>query len=278
MEYIIFFALIMIILFFVWQNNSIVITNINYKNKKISKEFNLFKILHISDLHNKKFGKNQDKIIKKIVDLKPDVVVVTGDSIDCHLTKPKIAYKFLERISKIFPVYLISGNHEHMYSRYNEFIEGYKNSGAVVIDDNFIEIKRKTEKIRILGISDDKATGICYIDLKTKNSFENKLKSISNKCIKDEFNILLSHRPELIDLYEKYKFDLVLSGHAHGGQFRCGFIKGVIAPGQGFFPKYTSGLYTKGKTSMIVSRGLGNSVIPIRIFNRPELVVINLEK
>ena len=282
MEYILLAVLLLFILFCVWQNNSIVVTKMNYKNKKIPQEFNGFKILHVSDFHNKKFGKNHKRIIEKIKEINPDVVLIIGDTIDCHLPKPKIAYEFLELLTKISSAYLVSGNHEHVCGRYDEFIKGYKKTGVNVIDDISIEIEKNNEKLKILGISDltgdITANAFGYINNDTKSIFEEKIKNVTSKYNKNEFGILLAHRPELIELYAKYNIDLVLSGHAHGGQFRFLGIKGVIAPGQGFFPKYTSGLYKKGKTSMIVSRGLGNSVIPIRIFNRPELVVINLEK
>lgn len=308
MEYILLIVcLIVFMLFFVWQNNSIVVTKMNYKNKKIPKEFNGLKILHISDFHNKKFGKNYKRIIKKIKEINPNIVLITGDTIDCHFPKPDRVYYFFELLTKIFPVYLVSGNHEHVCGRYDEFIKGYKNAGVHILDDTFVEIEKNNEKLKILGISD--LTGnirarlakkqvklrlntselCCYISAIKENVFgyisdnsrkvfEEKIKNVVCKCNKNEFCILLAHRPELINLYEKYNIDLVLSGHAHGGQFRFLGIKGIIAPGQGIFPKYTSGLYRKKNTSMIVSRGLGNSVIPIRIFNRPELVVIDLEK
>ena len=99
-----------------------------------------------------------------------------------------------------------------------------------------------------------------------------------NKLVKenDKFKILLSHRPELFDTYSESDVDLVFSGHAHGGQFRIPFIGGVVAPEQGLFPKLTAGIHTKNDTSMIISRGLGNSIIPVRIFNRPELIVVTL--
>lgn len=280
MEYVLYgvIGIFLLLVFCIWQNNGIVITNINYKNSKIPKVFNNFKILHVSDLHNKKFGKNQERIIRKIQEINPDIIVITGDSVDCHHTKPEIAYKFLESVAKIVPVYLVSGNHEHARGRYEEFIEEYRKTGVNILDDDVSELDIKNKKIKLLGISDAKPEKFGRISSDTINIFENKLKNVSDFSNKNEFNILLAHRPEFIDLYEKYKFDLVLSGHAHGGQFRFLFIKGVVAPGQGFFPKYTSGLYNKKNTSMIVSRGLGNSVIPIRIFNRPELVVINLEK
>jgi len=277
MECLLIVGFIFIVLFCIWQNNSIVVTQINYANKKVPTSFEGFRILHISDLHNKKFGNNHKRIIKEIAKIKPDIIVITGDTIDCHFPKFEVAYSFIKEISKLASVYLVSGNHEHDSNRYEELMNEYEARGVNIVDDKFIEIIRDNRKIKLLGISDMKALEFGIIDVKTKKNFENKVKNISKNCDRNELSILLAHRPDFINLYEKYRFDLVLSGHAHGGQFRCGFIKGVIAPGQGLFPKYTSGLYTKGKTDMIVSRGLGNSVIPIRIFNRPELVVINLE-
>ena len=93
----------------------------------------------------------------------------------------------------------------------------------------------------------------------------------------DGYTILLSHRPELFDLYVDTGMDLVFSGHTHGGQFRLPFIGGLVAPNQGFFPKYDAGRFSKGNTTMIVSRGVGNSIIPIRFYNRPEIVVTMLK-
>jgi len=276
MEYILGLCLILLVLiiFIRWQNNSIVVSNINYKCDKIS---NSLKILHVSDLHNKSFGKGQAKIISKIEEINPDVILITGDTVDCHHPNLKVAQEFIERAYKVAPVYLVSGNHEHYRVDYKTVMRGYKLSGANLLDDKFISLENG-EKIKLFGVSDLPPLQFGKIDDKTINSFENKLEKLSKNYDKDCINILLAHRPELIELYSKYGFDLVLSGHAHGGQFRFLFIKGIIAPGQGLFPKYTSGIYKVKNTDMIVSRGLGNSIIPIRIFNRPELVVINLEK
>ena len=111
-------------------------------------------------------------------------------------------------------------------------------------------------------------------------NFGTKDEFIQNRRLTDDpnlFTVLLAHRPELVDEYQELGFDLVFSGHAHGGQFRFPFIKGSYAPGQGIFPTYTSGAYKEGETTMIVNRGLGNSIIPIRIGNRPEIIVVTLE-
>ena len=132
----------------------------------------------------------------------------------------------------------------------------------------------ETDSIQIIGI-DDPANVIESNGERSKTE-ENIVKSMQNIKENDDFQILLSHRPELLSLYSESEFDVVFSGHAHGGQFRLPFIGGLIAPDQGLFPTYTSGTYKLDNTTMIVNRGLGNSIIPIRIFNRPEIVVVTL--
>ncbi|HKL42806.1 MAG TPA: metallophosphoesterase, partial [Clostridia bacterium] len=129
-----------------------------------------------------------------------------------------------------------------------------------------ISIHRKDEFIDIIGLKDP--------DFHTSNDLEDQLMNLSEE---NNFQILLSHRPELINLYSKEKIDLIFSGHAHGGQFRLPFIGGIIAPDQGLFPEYTSGLYVKDKSTLIVSRGLGNSIIPLRLFNQPEIIVLTIK-
>ncbi|MBQ7668042.1 MAG: metallophosphoesterase [Clostridia bacterium] len=249
----------------------------NYTNVKIPNSFNNFKILQISDFHNKKFGRNNEKIINKITKEKPDVIFITGDTIDCHHTDTLTAYSFINSVSKIAPTYLISGNHEHTIESYKDFIDNYEKNGAVVLEDKITHLEKGEDKITLVGIKDFKEAWISKLSDEAKKEFDKRLKKLLYKFDKNEFRILLSHRPELIDVYQKYKPDLVFTGHAHGGQFRFLFIKGFMAPGQGFFPKYTAGRYDKENVTMIVSRGLGNSVIPFRIFNRPELVVVNLK-
>ena len=279
MIYVYIFLLLVILAaaFLYWQDNSIVITKIDYKNAKVPNNFNDFKILQISDLHNKKFGKDNEKLINKIKNIKPDVIFITGDTIDCHHFNASVAYSFINCVSKIAPTYVISGNHEHTIDGYKEFMDNYEKNGATVLEDKITRLEKGEEKITLVGIKDFKEAWISKLSEVATKEFDKRLKKLLYKCDKNEFRILLSHRPELIDVYQKYKPDLVFTGHAHGGQFRFLFIKGFMAPGQGFFPKYTSGRYDKEPVTMIVSRGLGNSVIPFRIFNRPELVVVNLK-
>ncbi|MDD4570223.1 MAG: metallophosphoesterase [Tepidanaerobacteraceae bacterium] len=257
-----------------WQNNAIVTTEIDYSNTKIPDEFNGFRIVHISDLHNKKFGKNQERLLGKIRAVSPDIIVVTGDLIDRRKYDLDTAMVFINGALKIAPVYYVSGNHEAWSGDYKNISSKLLSCGVQILDDNKVKLIKGQGKIEVLGLSDPDFLTSDYIDGTKSSKLEKHLKGLSDDAV---FQILLSHRPELFDLYVNENIDLIFSGHAHGGQFRIPFVGGLVAPDQGLFPKYTSGAYTQNQSTMIVSRGLGNSIIPIRIFNRPEIVVVKLQ-
>lgn len=280
-KYKLFFILLILIigipLFCFWQNNDIVITNIVYSNKKISEAFNDYKIVQISDLHNKEFGSEQKKLLEKLRKTQPNMIVVTGDLIDSKDTNLDIAMEFIYGAVKIAPVYYVSGNHEAWSGIYDEFKQALLDSGVSVLDNSKTEILMGESNFQLLGISDPAFSPSGYIDNDGQYEIGEKLKSLANDN-SSSFKILLSHRPELIQLYAENNIDLVFTGHAHGGQFRIPFIGGLVAPDQGLFPKYTSGSYHEGNTTEIVSRGLGNSIIPVRLFNRPEIIVVTLKR
>ena len=266
-------VVILITLFFVWQNNNIVISNHNYNSKKIPDEFNGFKIVHISDLHNKSFGKNQEYILDKINSASPDIIVVTGDLIDRRRYDLEISLQFIEGAIDIAPIYYTSGNHEAWSGEYENIRNELIRRDVVVLDDTKIELVRESEKIDILGLRDPAFLTISYSDGTDTSKLEENLKLMRDDNI---FQILLSHRPELFEIYSNENMDMIFSGHAHGGQFRIPGIGGIVAPGQGFLPKYASSSHTIKNSTIYVSRGLGNSIIPIRIFNHPEIVVVTL--
>lgn len=261
-------------IFSIWQNNSIVISNYNYESTEIPFAVNDFRIVQISDLHNKNFGKEQSKLLEKVESLSPDIIVVTGDLIDRRRYNLEIAMSFINKAVKVAPVYYVSGNHEAWSGKYSEIEKKLIEAGVNVINDTNIEIRKGDERIQLLGLSDPAFLTTNYIDETDTSSVEEYLDNWSRSV---GFKILLSHRPELFDLYSKNNIDLVFSGHAHGGQIRIPFIGGLIAPNQGFFPKYTSGSYNSDKTTMFVSRGLGNSLFPVRVFNRPEIISVTLK-
>lgn len=276
--FIMLFPLI-IIGFLFWQNNAITTNNLEYKSDKLPDEFKGFKILHISDLHNKEFGNSQKKLIKKTKEINPDVIFITGDIIDSRRTSEDeiyIAMNYVKEAVKIAPVYYVSGNHEFRSGFYNEIKVELKEAGVNVLDNDASNITLGKDTISIMGLSDITFSLRNYKNINIQRDIEDKLSTL--KLMNNHnFSILLSHRPELISSYAASNMDIVFSGHAHGGQIRLPFIGGLIAPDQGLFPKYTEGMYVYDNTSLIVSRGLGNSLFPFRIFNRPELVVVTLD-
>lgn len=263
------------LLFFYWQNNGIVTTHYTYTNGKIPAAFEGYKIVQVSDLHNKAFGKDQNRLISEIIAESPDAIFVTGDLIDSRRPNVEIAMQFIENAVQIAPVYYVSGNHEYRVPmHYNALKAQMIERGVVVLENEAITLNRKDAQIRLIGVDDPQFQKTEYEQNGENAAIAQYLASLSSTA---DFKILLSHRPELLDLYSAQALDVVFSGHAHGGQIRLPFIGGLGAPNQGFFPKLTSGRHDQGETSMYISRGLGNSIIPIRLFNRPELVVVTLK-
>ncbi|MCR8743701.1 metallophosphoesterase [Romboutsia lituseburensis] len=262
--------------FFRWQNNSITISQIVFKSDTIPETFKGCKILQISDLHNKEFGSKQNKILAKIEKINPDIIVVTGDLIDSNNTNINTSMELINKAINIAPIYYISGNHEAWSGSYEDLKSELENSGVVVLDNKKIKFFNSSDSIDIIGLADTsfiKSNLLEYdSNIETKNLLNKLTKGSTN------FKILLSHRPELFDIYSNSSVNLIFSGHAHGGQFRLPFIGGLVAPDQGFFPKLTEGIHSNNNTSMVISRGLGNSIIPLRIFNKPELIVVTLSK
>lgn len=267
-------VLIFFLCFFIWQNNSIEVTQIRFEHDKIPVTFDDFKIVQISDLHNKEFGENQRYIIQKIQALKPNVIVITGDIIDRRKFNLGIALNFIHQATKIAPVYYVSGNHEAWSGKYDVIIEKLKASGVTVLENQRVTLTKGNQSIQLYGLADPA--------LLESNTYKDNEVSDVHKILQEwgpdkSFKILLSHRPELFALYCENQMDLVFSGHAHGGQIRLPFIGGLFAPNQGFLPKYTSGAYQNENTTMIVSRGLGNSIFPLRVLNRPEIIAVTLK-
>lgn len=272
-KYLLSFCLLFIILFILWiihGNITVETTNISISNEKIPEGFNGFTIAHISDLHNARFGKDNAELLKKIKSASPDIIIITGDLIDSRHTNINVGTEFAVNALKIAPVYYVNGNHESRLAEYKDIENELLQAGVNVLINKTVEIQRFDDKITISGIEDP----AFYSLNNSENTINNLLKSFKSES--DYFSILLSHRPEAFDAYAESKFDLVFSGHAHGGQFRIPFAGGILAPGQGLFPKYYSGLYPEGDTSMIVSRGLGNSIFPFRINNNPEIIIAKL--
>ena len=266
-------VIVLIAVLRIWESNSIETTNIVYSNEKIPTEFNGMKIVQISDLHNKKFGAQQKRLLDKVEDASPDIILITGDLIDRRKTNVDVAMDFVKGATAMAPVYYISGNHEAWSGIYPELKEQLESLGVIIMDDTATELVRDGASARIIGLADPDFFTTSYLEGTDSSHLRETLSLLADD---DYFQILLSHRPELINIYADSGVDLVFSGHAHGGQLRLPFIGAIVAPDQGLFPKYTDGAYMLKATTMVVSRGLGNSVVPFRTFNRSEVVVVTL--
>ncbi|AXK18498.1 TPA: metallophosphoesterase [Bacillus toyonensis] len=260
-------------IFLYLQNNLISITEVKITSSKIPSSFKGYKILQISDLHNKQFGDNQDVLIQKIKSIDPDIIAITGDLIDSKSYDAEVSMQLIREMVKKYPVYFVTGNHEQWSGKYNSLEKELKKYDVNILRNEHVGIRKGEQEINLLGIDDPEfVTG----NRDEGNIIIDEIKKAKIEMQPDRYNVLLSHRPEFIKEYTNERLALVLSGHAHGGQVRLPFIGGLVAPNQGVLPKYTAGLYVEQNTSMVVSRGLGNSIIPQRILNRPEIVVVQL--
>ena len=275
---------ILMYLYIKYNVNTLEVTKYVVENKKVPKEFDGYNIVQISDLHSKLFGENNKKLIQKIKSLNPDIVVVTGDLIDGENNNYNVALDFLKEISKLYRVYYIIGNHEQksLIKKYKDEYKDYFNKlhkiDFVNLDNNKVEIVKGDSNINLYGLT---VPYSCY-----KYLFDNQettsididfLEEKLGKVDREQFNILLAHTPFYFDEYEKWGADLTLCGHVHGGIVRLPIVGGLLSPDRKFFPKYDLGEYTKNKSTMIVSKGLGGSKVLIRVNCKPEIVNIKLK-
>lgn len=268
-----FLALIGVFLYY--QNNKIDITDYDINADSIKDEI---KIIHLSDLHSKPFHKVMDIVQAK----KPDLILITGDYINDRCKNKEKMIAFGKALVNIAPVYYITGNHERRLEQFEGLMEELKAIGFHVLLNEFACTTVKNSTINILGLDENQAD---FDDYKARKNGTFKYKDMSPyfRQLKNAngFKIVLSHFPENFEMvkennYAQYDFDLQFSGHAHGGQFILPFIGPVFSPGQGIHPKYARGSFGT-RPKLIVSRGLGNAEFPFRLFNHPEIIIVQLK-
>ncbi len=265
-------AAVPVIIWTVWSNCTVGMTRYSVLSSRLPPAFHDYTIAVISDLHNAEFGEGNSQLLELIRAEQPDCIAITGDLVDSNRADLEVAVNLTGQLVKIAPCYYVTGNHEAwLGEKYRQLEEELLKQGVTVLRDESVMLEKDGERIQLAGLDDPDFT---ERDPSVQQSVvEAKLKElISSK----DYCVLLSHRPELFEAYLNAGVDLVLSGHAHGGQFRLPFAGGLIAPNQGIFPDYDAGIYTEEDTTMVVSRGIGNSMIPVRFNNRPEVVCIKL--
>lgn len=271
--FIILILLVVIIVWTIYQNNTVGVTHYEVSSDNLPDSFDNYRIALITDLHNAVFGEDNKDLLSAIQKESPDIIAITGDLVDSNHTDIAVALDFVRNASQIAPCYYVTGNHEfRLKEQYEQLEAGLIEANVSVLHDDATLLSNGTDSVMLIGLDDPLFTerNVAVYE----SMFKTKLSAIERN---DEYTILLSHRPELFNAYVASQMDLVLSGHAHGGQFRLPFIGGLVAPAQGLFPKYDAGLFTEGHTTMVVGRGLGESIIPFRFNNQPELVIITLK-
>lgn len=255
-----------------WGNRAVMVHTISVTDQRLPQEFEGFRIAQISDLHNEVFGTGNGELLTLLAGTRPDIIIITGDLIDSRRTDVSAALEFVRGAVEIAPVYYVAGNHESRIPEEFWMLERcMENLGVSVLRGERTLLTREGAAIALIGVDDP-----TFQDKDSANwpgIVEEELGKLREEGL---YSILLIHRPELLETYARAGMNLVFSGHAHGGQVRIPFVGGVIAPNQGFFPQYDGGLYAMGDTQLVVSRGLGNSVVPLRVNNRPEIVLAEL--
>jgi predicted MPP superfamily phosphohydrolase len=254
----------------IWGNFAVTVSEYTVYSDKLPKAFSGFRICQVSDLHNDELGEENSRLLSEIEATEPDIIVITGDMIDSRRTDVDIALRFAESAIKIAPMYYVAGNHEaRMPDEYIALKNGLLKLGVTVIENGSITLERDGETVNLIGVNDES-----FWSEYEEFDFEYALNILSGGD--DAYDILLYHRPDHSELCNDAGIDLVFSGHLHGGQFRLPILGGLYAPSYGLFPKYDGGMYENNESVMIVSRGVGNSIFPIRFNNPREVVLVEL--
>ncbi len=260
--------LVTLTVWMIWGNVAVTVSDYKVESGELPEAFDGFRICQVSDLHNDELGEDSERLIDAIKDTEPDIILLTGDLIDRTRTNIDAAITFAKQAVKIAPTYYINGNHEASIPEdYAVLKEKLIAGGVAVLENESVTVERGGEYIRIIGLNDQNFGCIHSNDSLCEMRGD-----------EGDLSILLAHRPTDFPQYAACGFDLVFSGHLHGGQFRLPFLGGLYAPSYGFFPEYDGGLYEREDSVLIVSRGVGNSSFPIRFNNPREIVLVELVK
>ncbi|MEN0588514.1 MULTISPECIES: metallophosphoesterase [Kurthia] len=260
-------ALVVLFVFYIANNQWLQLSKHTLQVKTLPKEMNGLTIVQISDLHDAKFGRHQQRLIEQVKKQKPDLIFLTGDLIDRNNYKLGRSLEAVDGFTKIAPTYFVDGNHEISINRVKEIHTALQKRGVHVLNNEAETFYYNGARIQLIGISDP---------LSGETTEDMLAKALVN-VPQDQFKILLAHRSEFGEKYAQAGIDLAYTGHAHGGQIRLPFLGGLVDHDASLLPKHTEGIEQVEQLQHVISRGLGNSLFPLRVFNRPEIVVTILE-
>lgn len=259
-----------------WANARVWNARVEIRDEKIPAAFDGFVLCQVSDVHNEARGEGNAALLRALREAAPDLICITGDFLDSRRTDLDFALELAGQLAEIAPAVYVTGNHEARLMDLSALEAGLAARGVRVLRDGWTPLARGGEEIALIGLDDPGfAAGEGWTLSEGLDQTQARLSALLAQA-GDRFSLVLSHRPELLPAYADAGADLVLSGHAHGGQVRLPGIGGLFAPGQGILPRLTSGVHARGETRLVVSRGLGNSSFPLRVFNPPEIVTVTL--
>lgn len=243
------------------------ISRYEVNSKKLPESFDGFKIVQLSDLHGAEFGEDGMGLVEKVKELEPDIIALTGDFVTDEGDLAAVE-KLAARLVKLCPVYFVSGNHEFGSGLAVKVRNILERAGVKYLSNEYLTINRGDDEILLGGVEDP----LAYADMLSPDELAQKM----NDAAPDAFKILLGHRNYWMTEYPELPVDLIFCGHAHGGLIRIPGVGGLIGTDRRLFPDFDAGQFNNGRYTLIVSRGLGNSVPIPRIFNRPEIVCVEL--
>lgn len=269
-------AAMLIVLFFIYQCYHLVTTTI-----KLDFDVkNPLHIVHLTDLHEKQFGKDNRILIQRVEALHPDFIVFTGDLVYGHRQDvPKMIHT-LSTLAASCPLFYVPGNHEHRMKDIDALLRQLEEAGVTVLQNEIVTTCIAGNPLSILGMDEDPEHHPDFLN--PNGPCAKRRQALLRQLEQSEgLKLLLCHHPENYALlgevsYNQFDFDLMLSGHTHGGQIALPKLGPIYAPNQGFFPKYVHGLYGETRPHLIISRGAGRGIIPIQMFSYPEIMYIEI--
>jgi|LSQX01.2.fsa_nt_gb predicted MPP superfamily phosphohydrolase len=265
-------VIIVLAVYILINNNTVAVTEYDISFKNLPSSFDGYKIMLVADYHNASY---YTQVTSKIKVSNPDIIALAGDMISIDDKNFDNTELLIKGIKDLAPIYAVTGNHEEWAESNSEFFSFLREQGIRILQNEGVEIKRENQSIILYGLRDP-----IIKDAELDGSIQiESIRKFTDKWVSpDFFSILIMHRANIYPYISDLTYDLVLSGHNHGGLIELPFIGGFISPEMKLFPKYTKGVYTENSSKMIVSRGLDKNIKKLRIFNAPELVIINLTK
>lgn len=263
-------ALLAAALWFTFEQRALLVTVTEASLSNLPAGFNGLRVVHLSDLHGMEFGEGNRRLTAAVRAQEPDLIVMTGDMID-QVEQLPILSALAQELAAIAPTYYVTGNHEWAAGCAKQVKSILRAYGVTVLDNCYEVLQRNGSTLVLAGVDDPNG----YTDQKTPEALRREISA----AVPDTFTLLLAHRNDRFEQYAAAGYDLVLSGHGHGGIVRLPFTDGLLGPGRTLFPTRTAGLYTFEGSTLFVSRGLGSNTTPIRgfrLFNRPDLAVLVL--